>query len=128
MKNKVFLNKVYEKYNNIDEVYKDDDFLKTNFIKQNGKSIKNKYIMLILVIVMVISGSIYATMKIVKKVQIAPNTDEINVINENDIWIGSFKLAWDELGKFIVDRYGFDKLKEIAKLNFKNTEKIKESH
>lgn len=33
----------------------------------------------------------------------------------------------DELGKIIVSKYGFDKLKEIAKLNFKNTEKIKES-
>ena len=66
MKNKVFLNKVYEKYNNIDEVYKDDDFLETNFIKENRKSIKNKYIMLILVMVMVISGSIYAAIKIAK--------------------------------------------------------------
>ena len=32
----------------------------------------------------------------------------------------------DECGKKIVKEYGFDKLKEIAKLNFKNTEKIKE--
>lgn len=32
----------------------------------------------------------------------------------------------DEVGKKIVDKYGFDKLKEIAKLNFKNTDKIKE--
>lgn len=31
----------------------------------------------------------------------------------------------DELGVKIVKKYGFDKLKEIAKLNFKNTEKIK---
>ena len=30
----------------------------------------------------------------------------------------------DEYGKKIVNEYGFDKLKEIAKLNFKNTEKI----
>ena len=81
MKNKVFLNKVYEKYNNIDEVYKDDNFLETNFIKENRKSIKNKYIMLILVMVMVISGSIYAAIKIGQKVQIVPNTNEVNVIN-----------------------------------------------
>lgn len=32
----------------------------------------------------------------------------------------------DEVGKKIVNEYGFDKLKEVAKLNFKNTEKIKE--
>lgn len=32
----------------------------------------------------------------------------------------------DEAGMKIVKEYGFDKLKEIAKLNFKNTEKIKE--
>lgn len=32
----------------------------------------------------------------------------------------------DELGCKIVDKYGFDKLKEISKLNFKNTLKIKE--
>ena len=32
----------------------------------------------------------------------------------------------DEAGKKIVLKYGFDKLKEIAKINFKNTEKIKE--
>ena len=31
----------------------------------------------------------------------------------------------DEVGKKIVDIYGFDKLKDIAKMNFKNTEKIK---
>ena len=31
----------------------------------------------------------------------------------------------DELGVKIVKKYGFDKLKDIAKLNFKNTEKIK---
>ena len=34
----------------------------------------------------------------------------------------------DKVGKIIVDKYGFDKLKEIAKLNFKNTEKIKETN
>lgn len=33
----------------------------------------------------------------------------------------------DTLGVDIVKRYGFDKLKEIAKLNFKNTDKIKEA-
>ncbi len=32
----------------------------------------------------------------------------------------------DEIGHKIVVKYGFDKLKEVAKLNFKNTEKIKE--
>lgn len=32
----------------------------------------------------------------------------------------------DDLGVKIVNKYGFDKLKEVAKLNFKNTEKIKE--
>ena len=31
----------------------------------------------------------------------------------------------DELGVKIVKKYGFDKLKDISKLNFKNTEKIK---
>ena len=31
----------------------------------------------------------------------------------------------DEVGIEIVKKYGFDKLKEIAKLNFKNTDKIK---
>ena len=33
----------------------------------------------------------------------------------------------DEMGIKIVKEYGFDKLKEIAKLNFKNTDKIKEN-
>jgi len=32
----------------------------------------------------------------------------------------------DKTGKQIIDKYGFDKLKEIAKMNFKNTDKIKE--
>lgn len=32
----------------------------------------------------------------------------------------------DEIGKIIIDKYGINKLNEIAKLNFKNTEKIKE--
>ena len=32
----------------------------------------------------------------------------------------------DEIGVKIVNKYGFDKLNEITKLNFKNTEKIKE--
>ena len=31
----------------------------------------------------------------------------------------------DNAAKRIVDKYGFNKLKEIAKLNFKNTEKIR---
>ena len=31
----------------------------------------------------------------------------------------------DEAGKKIIEKYGFEKLKEVAKLNFKNTEKIK---
>jgi ribonuclease HIII len=35
-------------------------------------------------------------------------------------------LKVDEVGVKIVNQYGFDKLNEIAKLNFKNTEKIKE--
>ena len=33
--------------------------------------------------------------------------------------------AVDEQAVLIVKKYGFDKLKDIAKLNFKNTEKIK---
>ncbi len=31
----------------------------------------------------------------------------------------------DEVGRQIVEKYGFEKLREVAKLNFKNTEKIK---
>lgn len=31
----------------------------------------------------------------------------------------------DEVAKTIVEKYGYDKLKEIAKLNFKNTDKLK---
>ena len=33
----------------------------------------------------------------------------------------------DEVGVTIAKKYGFDKLKEIAKLNFKNTSKIKDA-
>lgn len=33
----------------------------------------------------------------------------------------------DKCGKEIVEKYGIDKLNEVAKLNFKNTEKIKEA-
>ena len=33
----------------------------------------------------------------------------------------------DQIGKEIVQKYGFEKLREIAKLNFKNTQKIQES-
>ena len=32
----------------------------------------------------------------------------------------------DETALKIIEQYGFEKLKEVAKLNFKNTEKIKE--
>jgi len=32
----------------------------------------------------------------------------------------------DEIGKKIIEKHGLDKLKDIAKLNFKNTERIKE--
>ena len=32
----------------------------------------------------------------------------------------------DDVGVKIVEKYGFEKLEEIAKLSFKNTEKIKE--
>lgn len=34
----------------------------------------------------------------------------------------------DEIGKQIVEKYGFEKLNEIAKVNFKNTDKIKEKN
>lgn len=34
-------------------------------------------------------------------------------------------IAVDEVAKTIVEKYGFDKLKEISKMNFKNAEKIK---
>jgi len=33
----------------------------------------------------------------------------------------------DKAGKEIVEKYGFDKLKDVAKLNFKNTDKIKDN-
>lgn len=114
MKDRFFINKVYEKYNNIDEVYKNDNFLKTNFIKENQKSIKIKYLVLMLIIIMTISGTIYATVKIIKKVQIIPSTNEINIIEENDIWIGSFKLAWDELGDFIGANVLFEEENKLA--------------
>lgn len=52
---------------------------------------------------------------------------EFNKLGES---IGFFLLkgasdSVDELGVKIVKKYGFDKLNDIAKLNFKNTEKIK---
>lgn len=34
----------------------------------------------------------------------------------------------DKVAKEVVDKYGFDKLKECAKLNFKNTDKVKEQN
>ena len=35
-------------------------------------------------------------------------------------------LTVDEIGKQIVQQYGIEKLNDIAKINFKNTDKIKE--
>lgn len=34
----------------------------------------------------------------------------------------------DEFAQFIVEKYGYEKLKSLVKLNFKNTEKLKETH
>ena len=34
--------------------------------------------------------------------------------------------AVDKIGAELVQKYGFDKLRDVAKLNFKNTDKIKE--
>lgn len=47
-----------------------------------------------------------------------------NILNIN-LPLGASDLV-DKVGKDIVNKYGFAKLKEIAKLNFKNTEKIKD--
>ena len=55
--------------------------------------------------------------------------NEFNKLSKNlnlELPKGASNLV-DEMGKKIVNEYGFDKLKEIAKLNFKNTEKIKEN-
>jgi len=51
--------------------------------------------------------------------------DKISKSLETELPKGASNLV-DETGKKIVKKYGFDKLKEVAKLNFKNTEKIKE--
>jgi len=55
--------------------------------------------------------------------------NEFNKLSKNlnlELPKGASNLV-DEVGLKIVESYGFDKLKEIAKLNFKNTEKIKEN-
>lgn len=49
-----------------------------------------------------------------------------NTLNEEEIPKGA-GVNVDAFGKKIVAKFGIDKLKEIAKLNFKNTQKIKES-
>ena len=48
---------------------------------------------------------------------------------EKTLDVKAFRKAialFDELGVKIVNKYGFEQLKEIAKLNFKNTIRIKE--
>ena len=45
----------------------------------------------------------------------------------NNFYILSMFIKYHMFGKKIVLKYGFDKLGEIAKMNFKNTEKIKEN-
>ena len=44
----------------------------------------------------------------------------------NRVHGGLISTMLDELGLRIVNKFGFDKLNDIAKLNFKNTEKIKQ--
>ena len=51
--------------------------------------------------------------------------DKISKSINIDLPKGASNLV-DEVGVEIVKKYGFEKLTEIAKLNFKNTEKIKE--
>ena len=49
--------------------------------------------------------------------------DKISSSVNIDIPKGASDLV-DKVGKEIISKYGNDKLKDIAKLNFKNTEKI----
>lgn len=51
--------------------------------------------------------------------------DKLSKSIEMELPKGASNLV-DEVGKKIVEKYGFEKLNEIAKMNFKNTEKIKE--
>ncbi len=51
--------------------------------------------------------------------------DELSNSLNLDIPKGANEIV-DQVGKEIVEKYGFEKLNEIAKLNFKNTDKIKE--
>ena len=51
--------------------------------------------------------------------------DNLDEIYANSIIMKNRKEV-DEIGKEVVETYGKDKLKEIAKINFKNTERILE--
>ena len=52
--------------------------------------------------------------------------DELSQTLEMDIPKGANDVV-DQVGIEIAKKYGFEKLNEIAKLNFKNTDKIKKA-
>lgn len=67
-------------------------------INEMNKSLKT--FMVVLFVGILLSGAVYATIKIienVKKVEIAPTfTSKISTIDTNKVWVGTFNLVWND--------------------------------
>lgn len=91
-----FKKKVYEKYNNINNMRQTDSFFTTPILRKN-KLNNIKKVAIIIVAVLFMTSGIYAIVQKKYSVNLNPSFFFENEINENNIWVASFQIAWNEL-------------------------------
>lgn len=95
--NERFKQEVYRKYNTIkNNPNVKDKFYITPINKKNELGLVKK-IAIFVIVVLLMSGAIYAIVERTSKPKLNPSFTYENSINENNVWVGSFQIAWNNL-------------------------------
>ena len=120
--NKVLV-ELTDKYNDTDYVVV-DEFAKENIYYSYLKEVPNVYRKITFITKAEIKCLSVACASLISRYILIKEFDKLSKNLNLKLLKGASNLV-DEQGAEIVKKYGFDKLREIAKLNFKNTDKIK---
>lgn len=120
--NKVLV-ELTDKYNDTDYVVV-DEFAKENIYYSYLKEVPNVYRKITFITKAEIKCLSVACASLISRYIFIKEFDKLSKNLNLKLLKGASNLV-DEQGAEIVKKYGFDKLREIAKLNFKNTDKIK---
>ena len=120
--NKVLV-ELTNKYNDTDYVVV-DEFAKENIYYSYLKEVPNVYRKITFITKAEIKCLSVACASLISRYIFIKEFDKLSKNLNLKLLKGASNLV-DEQGAEIVKKYGFDKLREIAKLNFKNTDKIK---